>query len=732
MRRVSLALDQHNANYAKVARALKGLIETRPVLRDSNTSPLGPATSLSGLTSTPVLLVIDDLDWAGLACTQLLERLVVTLGDTASLGIVVTAKESSVVQRLIALAPHGCQAVHMRLQRFSGTSRKHLMEWLRDKYNLSDGEVRQIDDYSGGVPAYAHRFAKRPQSTVYGAKLPGESVAEIRRLVPGALRLFALISFCGGSVHANALATALETKRDDVHRLATRLIDLGFIECKEDHLFETVDQCAADSIQREFELAELRQLGARVALATAASSRLDAARIAHRIGDAELESRCYFASAREAIDYGAYSDAEVLLSKCSATAVNRRLSVRADFWQAEVHLRLRRYDEALTAYSALLTAPHRLSPSMLIVAKARHAQVTCMKNPELASAAFDVTSKLPIRQLARKAPKAVAEVLLSSAAIGIMSGDGKLLAQIANRFEKEIDRSRANPRWLELAATLCKLRLQIDGFAAVLPISDRYVRRARLSGVPAEVASTLLTAAIVNTAACQLSTAKHLYDEVGEVVRNHRLLGFTHILASNFAVTLLEMGNIDEAISCLQVLREKDANIGIGYYLAFDHLNLATAFLEKGDFESATRHAREAVARKAFFPNSEHATALAIQGIAAIHLGDVDAAAHLMREAETARQRWGDLSYSAILKALLLNVQVNGDSAIQHLLSAADACDVYYRPAALRLRVFAAEVQAASNGRLAARIANRCAQDAEGCGMQSVRSRAERVIQSSN
>lgn len=726
VRTVHLALDQHNANYAKVARALQQLGPTRsPPASSVGTSTLRsyPAASSS------VLLVVDDLDWAGPACTNLLLELVATLGESSLIGIVVTAKEPAAAQRLLAVAPHGIRAVHLRLQRLNGADRQALISWLRDRYGLTDEEATEVDTYSGGVPAYAHRFARRSQHPSSRHKLPAESLEELRRLVPGALRLFALISFCGGKVSSTALSAALEIRIEDVHRLATQLIELGLIELKEDHHLETVDQCAADTIQREFELTELRQLGARVALETAATSRLDAARIANRIGNTELESRCYFESAREAIGFGAYSDAEVFLSKCSSTTANRRLSARADYWQAEIHLKLRRYEEALAAYSSLLTTDHLLSARMLAVAKARHAQVLTMKDPELASAAFDVASRIRLRDLRRKAPRAVADILLATASIAIVSGDHALLRRTADRLERELSRSTSNPHWLELAATLCKIRLQIDGFSCVLDVSDRYVRRARLSAEPTELASTLLTAAIVRTAAGQLSAADAFYTEAAEIVRTNRLLGFTHILSSNHAVTLLEMGSIDEALVRLHALREKDTNIGVGYYLAFDHLNLSTAYLERGDLENAKRHADEALAHKGFFPNREHATALAIRGITILHAGDILAAQALVREVDAIGQKWGDLSYSAILKALVLKAQGHSSMAVRHLLSTAEQCDANYRPAALRLRVLAAEIEAERNTPSALVLAQQCVQDAAAFRMQSVEARAARIIQ---
>jgi len=721
---VHLALDQANANYAKVARALQELSE-RTATRTNAPQSTGRKLPAS---STPVVLVVDDIDWAGQACVNLLVRLVATLSDSSSLGIVVTTKESSLAQRLLASVPHGARALDLRLRRLDVPERQQLLHWLQEKYKLTDEGAQRVDEYSSGVPAYAHRFARRPPSLDQRQGLSAINLAEVRRLAPAALRLFALVSFCGGGVYADALATALETTVEEVHLLARRLVDLGFLEDRERHQFASADQCAADSIQREFDLTELRRLGARVAQETVAVSRLDAARIASRVGDIELESRCYFESAREAIGYGAYSDAENLLSRCSSTAVDRRLSARARFWQAEIHLRLRRYDEAGGAFASLLSTPHLLSPPVLSVAKARHAQVLSMRDPTLAPAAFDVVSKLPLHELRDKSPKALVEVLIASATIGIVSGDMNLLSTIAQTIEDELEKSPQNPKWLELAATLCRLRLPIDGFGGVLPLSYMCVMRARVSGAPSELASTLVTAAIVHTAAGKLHDAEDLYQEVSEIVTNNRLLGFVHIVTSNHAVTLLEMGQSAEAIVRLQALRVKDATIGVGYYLAFDDLNLATAFLEHGDVESAGRHARDALTRKGCFPNQEYGTALAIQGLASIRNGDLDTAVELMHEVDAARQRWGDLSYSAILKASILKEHVSAEFAVRHLLASADATDSLYRPAAIRLRLVAAEVQATADPQSARNIAHDCIQQAASCGMSAVQSRARAVV----
>lgn len=724
IRTAHLALDQANANYAKVARALQELTE-RSVTHPNPPHSHGRKPPAS---STPVVLVVDDIDWAGEACTNLLIRLVATLGDSPSMGIVVTTKESSLVQRLLASVPQGARALHLRLHRLDASERRELLHWLRQKYKLTDEVAQRVDEHSFGVPAYAHRFARRSPSLDQRHGLSEINLAEVRRLAPAALRLFALVSFCGGSVYVTALAKALQTTVEEVDRLARRLVDLGLLEDRMHHQFACADQCVADSIQREFELAELRRLGARVAQETVAVSRLDAARIARRVGDIELESQCYFESAREALGFGSYSDAENLLSQCSSTAVDRRLSARARFWQAEIHLRLRRYDEAGGIFASLLSTPHLLSFPMLNVAKARHAQVLSMKDPTLASMAFDVVTKLPLHELRSVAPKAVVEVLLANAAIGIVSGNLDLLSTVAHSIESELEESPRSPKWLELAATLCKLRLQIDGFRGVLPLCDRHLMRARVSGVPSELASTLVTAAIVNTAAGKLSDAARLYKEVSKIVQDNRLLGFTHIVTSNHAVTLLEMGDSADAIDRLQALRVKDTRIGVGYYLAFDDLNLATAFLEHGDVDRARRHARDALTRKACFPNQEYGTALAIQGLASIHVGDMDSAVVLMNQVDAIRQQWGDLSYGAMLKAAILSDQVSVEHAVQHLLATADRTDGRYRPAAIRLRLVAAELQVTSDPQSAGRIAHDCIQQAASCGMSSVQSRAGAVV----
>src|SRR5690606_6599960 len=234
---------------------------------------------------------------------------------------------------------------------------------------------------------------------------------------------------------------------------------------------------------------------------------------------------------------------------------------------------------------------------------------------------------------------ALADSRRDASAYAIDSEGASTLTVIALRIEEELYQVPANTRWLDLAATLCKLRLQVDGFEAVLPLSNRYLMRARLSGVPSELASTILTHAIVLTAAARLAEAEQLYLEVQDVVRRNRLLGFSHILTSNFAVALLEMGNSDEAISRLTSLRAKDSTVGVRYYLAFDDLNLATAFFERGDIAAAVNHAEEALRCRDAFPNAEYGTALAITGIAAFQVGDKASAARVMSEIELTRQR---------------------------------------------------------------------------------------------
>lgn len=727
VRLVQFTFGQPASNHTKVAEALRSLMGPR--MRKPPHLATPAQSGSRGFTSPPAVLVLDDLDWGGHACIDLVLGLVAALSETPSLGIIATAKESSLINRLITAAPSGSAVAQFRLQRFNQDERKELFDWLQSRHGLTQDEVKSIDAESAGIPAYAHRFARKARGLSGQIdSVSSGGLAELSRLSPPTLRLFALVSFCGGVVHANALAAALEVTSEDIQRWAGRLIDLGLLESPDHYRYVSSDQFAAHTIQRDIELSELRQLGARVALETATTSKLDAARIANRIGDLDLASRCYFESAREAIGFGSYSDAEALLSRCSTAATDRRLSARADFWQAEIHLRQRQYEEALTMYASLLNSPHLLTLPMLTVAQARHAQVRAMRNPEFADAAFEVAVKLPISRIRMTAPKAVAEVLLATAAIAIVSGNSETMTAIARRIEEELDQVPANTRWLDLAATLCKLRLQVDGFEAVLPLSNRYLMRARLSGVPPELASTILTRAIVLTAAGRLAEAEQLYLEVQDVVSRNRLLGFSHILTSNFAVALLEMGNSDEAISHLTSLRAKDSKVGVSYYLAFDDLNLATAYFERGDTATALMHADEALRRRDAFPNAEFGTALAIVGIAAFREGDTAAATHAMSEIDRTRQRSGDFSYSAMLKALLLQEQVGAQPAVEHLLNAGREADATYRPAAIRLRLCAAETSAAHQQAGAAAIAQDCAEQANLCGMQRVLARAERLV----
>src|SRR5690606_14057497 len=223
-RTAHLALDQANANYAKVARALQELTE-RSV---AHTNPPHHGRK-SPPSSTPVVLIVDDIDWAGEACINLLISLVATLGDSPSMGIVVTTKESSLVQRLLASVPQGARALHLRLHRLHVSERQELLHWLRQKYKLTDEIAQRVDEYSSGVPAYAHRFARRSPSLDQRHELSEINLAEVRRLAPAALRLFALVSFCGGSVNVVALAKALQITVEEVDRLARRLVDLGLL-----------------------------------------------------------------------------------------------------------------------------------------------------------------------------------------------------------------------------------------------------------------------------------------------------------------------------------------------------------------------------------------------------------------------------------------------------------------------------------------------------------------------
>src|SRR5690606_32046491 len=129
---------------------------------------------------------------------------------------------------------------------------------------------------------------------------------------------------------------------------------------------------------------------------------------------------------------------------------------------------------------------------------------------DVAAAAFDVVSRFPADQLRGRSPNAIADVFQSLAAIAIVGGQTDQLISAARAIEMEIAQSTPNPRWLELAATACKIRLQTDGYVAALPMSEAYVARARASGIAFDLASTLLSQAIILTAAGQLAAAERL------------------------------------------------------------------------------------------------------------------------------------------------------------------------------------------------------------------------------
>lgn len=537
-----------------------------------------------------------------------------------------------------------------------------------------------------------------------------------------------LIAAVGGRVDVRALERAIAVPRTRLSAEVEWLRDWGMLRRSASYTLECSNEFISEAVGHQFASTDLPQLSVRLETETARFSRVDAARMAERRGSHEAASRHYLSAGREAIGFGAYTDAANLIERALECADDVRSVARARFWRGELYLAMRRYADAQADYSHLVARITGLHGALAAVCRARHAQVMTMLDPEMANAALDVVANIPVQKLRRVAPKAAAEVLLANAAIAIISGSIVRTLDAIRRLQTELDSTPTNPRWLELAAALCKLKLLSQGHAAALPLSQEYMLRARAAGDPSDLAGSLMVGAIVLTAAGNLPAAEALYNEVEALVSTHGIVGFSHIHALNHAVALMEMGDTEAALDRLSALRAYDNSISVRYYVAFDDLNLATAHYEQGNHEAAQFFANEAIAKKDAFPRREYVAAVALLGLIAAKRCEHRRADDLAAEVDSLDQVGGDLSYGAMLAAERLIHAGNGQKAVARLLESAAQLHPIYKPASLRLLATAAEIQADFDPDAAARLAQRCKVDASDGGMNAIASKCKAVL----
>ncbi|WP_247730848.1 ATP-binding protein [Halovivax limisalsi] len=661
---------------------------------------------------TPIMLGIEDMQWADAASISLLASLLEGL-ESAPIAIVLTVRsgESADDPRLSDLTDAAsCETTVCELEPFDRADVRELIERRVGRRGVPEACLDAIYEHTGGVGLFVEetvddlldRGVIDPQRGTYPESLtdvPLPSVVEstiadrLDRLDEATRRVLEVAAVAGTSVSLSTLrAVAADSSR--LHDQAQLLVDGRVWERLDDERFRFASHVLRSTVLETLEADRRASLERRVAdhLAERADPpHAEIARRYDRAGDAEAALEHAMAAGETALDVFAHEDAvdafqhalglardldrddEVIEALDSLANVYR---LRGEYDAAHTHLRYVR-SHADDVYRI------RATYSMQAV---MHNEV----------GEFEVAIDLVERGLELDGPRSEAYFQSLDVLASAYFHAGEFRKSIATaRFQYDLadatdddlakgqacfnmgrnNRSLGRPdraiEFLEEARELYESSDDPIGLSGCLnDLGISYITTGRYEeGVEAMERCEELAEETgdVGTAIHALNNlgihaigqgdwaeARERYDRLQDLaarVGNDRMAA--HGMA-NEGVIDLQSTDIERARETFETALELSRSIGHDHQATFGTLNLATVEMLSGEFDRAARHASEALdrAREDEYVRAE-ANAMRLQGLIMRERGDFEAAVERHREAlDRARESGNEIEISKVARDL--------------------------------------------------------------------------------
>jgi serine/threonine protein kinase len=440
----------------------------------------------------PVIVVIDDLQWADLESFRVLKALV-RAPRPPPLLLVCTARplrelDRDAHQQLRALrALTGVEL--MQLRGLSMSQARKLAEQLFDDHAAPEPWLRRIAEESQGHPLFIDelvRYARRPEAQLNKIlTLDAALAARIARLDAGTLRLMEVIAVGSRPHSAGVLARALPSDDVSIDTAAKTLLAGRLVRRRKDDRLECFHDRIRTVVSDGMDAAHKRHVHRVIADALAAEPMADAAELAHHwdaAGEADKASIAYRKAGNEALRTLAFTRAETLLERALThapaddTALRRELLVE----RAEALARAGKGELAATLYGEAATLVEGDERIRLLVLEAQQLVQSAQVDKGLA------TQRAALRMLGVNLPEHARGVMAS------ITFDRTLLS---------VRGVRAKPRAAKLITA--RDRLELDALRVLglsltwtdvlrgALLSARHLRRSLAIGDPGNLAIAL-------------------------------------------------------------------------------------------------------------------------------------------------------------------------------------------------------------------------------------------------
>lgn len=435
----------------------------------------------------PLLLVLEDLHWAGAATMNLLEHLVRRLA-TSSVLVVGTYREEEVA------AGHSLRAVrrrleaegsslHVAVERFAFEAIQAIVKEVLEERASDEAFLRDLHARSEGLPLFLEELIRDPQRQPETVRLG--IPARLERLDEEARTLVEICAVAGVGFDVALISDASGWHEADILRALQGLTSARFVReptrrTRNDfvfahHLIQGEIYAAIDPAVRKRRHAAI----ARALQAASASDTSRAAEVAHhyeRGGEPAAAAESYATAVRHAAKLFAGEEVLEYAVRALALTSDPSLVVEMRLARARVAMHLALFEVESEEFAALDALPKDARQSALVWTL----RATSLKNRGQYGAAKDVLDKAVAAARSTGDESVIVEALFSSAQVRIWSGDYAEAERAIQETESLAgENRRARLMAMRLRSLLLLNRRQVD---ASRELSVRVVELARELG----------------------------------------------------------------------------------------------------------------------------------------------------------------------------------------------------------------------------------------------------------